>query len=60
MRLAIKEALQKAGTRDSKGTVYAQPLVVQEEQAAYGAKDDEPSDQLVDTILELVKNQNEY
>lgn len=60
VRLAIKEVLQKAGTRDSKGTGYAQPLVVQEEQAAYAAKDSDPSDQLVETILELVKNQNEY
>jgi type I restriction enzyme R subunit len=60
VRLAIKEALQKAGIRDSRGKEYAQPLVVQEEQAAYAAKDGEPSDQVVEAILELVKNQNEY
>ena len=60
VRLAIKEALQKAGIRDSKGTGYAQPLVVREEQAVYAAKDGEPSDQVVEAILELVKNQNEY
>jgi len=60
VRLAIKEALRKGSAQDSQRTLTARPRGVMEEHATYTAKDREPSDKLVETILELVKNQNEY
>ena len=55
VRLAIKDALRDRGAPDSSDAPR-----VKEEAPVYGVASTEPSDELVERVLELVKNQNEY
>ena len=60
VRLAIKDVLLKSKGQESKARGDVTTGIVREKPGSYGKKSEESIDELVDRILELVKNQNEY
>jgi len=60
VRNAIRAALESAGAQGGSGSDRPYAARVREEPTAYGVRRAEPSDELVERVLELVKNQHEY
>ena len=60
VRNAIRAALESAGPQGGSGSDGPYAARVREEPPAYGVKRTEPSDELVERVFELVKNENEY
>jgi type I restriction enzyme R subunit len=60
VRNAIRAALEMPGTQVGSGSDSPYAARVREEPPAYGVKRTKPSDELVERVLELVKNQHEY
>ena len=60
MKLAIKAVLENRRDEASAVLAAARPDRVMEESSSYAVNADDAIDALVDMLLELAKNQNEY